>query len=83
MNELFIIMFWNWSLNVATNDDWTGFMKNQKNLSWLKKKQKNDSSFWNDEIWMNAEMDSKESSTEWQDLNAKNSGLRVEFEEDL
>ena len=83
LNELFIIVFWNWSLNVVTNNDWTGFAKNQKNLSQSEKKWKNDSSFWNNKIWTNAEMDSKELSTEWRNLNAKNSELKMEFEKDL
>ena len=83
MNELFIVMFWNWLLNVVINNDWIGFTKNQKNFSWSKKKQKNDSSFQNDGIWMNVEMNSKKSSTKWWDLNAKNFELKIEFEKNL
>ena len=83
LNELFIVMFWNWSLNVVMNDDWTGFAKNQKNLSQSKKKQKNDSSFQNNKIWINVEMNSKKSLTKWRNLNAKNSELKVEFEKNL
>ena len=82
-NELFIVMFWSWSSDVTTNNDQIGFVKNQKDFSWSKKKWKNDSSFWNNEIWMNVEMDSKELLTKWRDLNAKNSGLKMEFEKDL
>ena len=65
------------------NDDWTGFVKNQKNLSQSKKKWKNDSSFQNNEIGMNVEMDSKKLSTKWWNLNAKNSELKMEFEKNL
>ena len=83
MNELFIVMFWNWLLNVVMNDDWIGFAKNQKNLSQSEKKQKNDSSFWNNKIWTDVEMDSKKLLTKWQNLNTKNSELKMEFEKDL
>ena len=65
------------------NNDQTEFVKNQKNLSQSKKKQKNDSSFQNNEIWMNVKMDLKKLSTEWRNLNAKNSELKMEFEENL
>ena len=65
------------------NNDQTEFVKNQKNLSQSKKKQKNDSSFQNNEIWMNVKMDLKKLSTEWRNLNAKNSELKMEFEKNL
>ena len=37
-NELFIVVFWNWSLDVVMNNDQTEFAKNQKNLSQSEKK---------------------------------------------
>ena len=83
MNELFIVVFWNWSLNIVTNDDQIEFAKNQKNLSQSEKKQKNDSSFWNNEIWTNVEINSKKLLTKWWNLNAKNSELKMEFEKNL
>ena len=83
LNELFIVVFWSLLSNVATNDDWIEFVKNQKNLSQSEKKWKNDSSFQNNKIWMNVEMDSKELSTEWRNLNAKDFELKMEFKKNL